>query len=326
MNGVTLRDVLSRLQKVKGPRNGRWMACCPAHNDRSPSLAVTVASTGYVRLKCFSHGCAPESIWAAMGFGEAVTINTAKSKMPKPAAAVSPAEVEAILSRYRRETTAARLAGLSRGLGVSVESLKRVGAVYAADKFSGIDVWAFPMVDADGKAIGIRYRPTKGKKFALTGAKEGLFIPAGLPETGPVCACEGPTSLAALLDLGFPAFARPSCRGGMELVKQFLIQRGRCDVVIFADNDEPHRDAGGKVVCPGPDGARALAREVSRYCRTTRVVIPPTREERFMGADGKLIVSRDRVKDPRDWLKQGVTYEEVARVIGRPFFVRKMSA
>lgn len=57
--------LLSRLQKVKG-RNGSWTACCPAHNDKGPSLAVREADDGRVLLHCFA-GCETLSVVQALG-------------------------------------------------------------------------------------------------------------------------------------------------------------------------------------------------------------------------------------------------------------------
>ena len=57
--------ILSRLQKVKG-KNGSWTACCPAHNDKGPSLAIREADDGRVLLHCFA-GCEVNSVVTALG-------------------------------------------------------------------------------------------------------------------------------------------------------------------------------------------------------------------------------------------------------------------
>ena len=36
---MELEAFLSRLEKVRG-KNGSYTACCPAHRDKSPSLAI----------------------------------------------------------------------------------------------------------------------------------------------------------------------------------------------------------------------------------------------------------------------------------------------
>lgn len=58
--------VLSKLDKVKPNGKGRWMACCPAHDDRSPSLSIEEAADGKVLLHCFV-GCTTDDVLRASG-------------------------------------------------------------------------------------------------------------------------------------------------------------------------------------------------------------------------------------------------------------------
>ncbi len=58
-------NLLNRLEKVKGTK-GRWTACCPAHADRSPSLAITALDDGRILLKCFA-GCSANEIVTSVG-------------------------------------------------------------------------------------------------------------------------------------------------------------------------------------------------------------------------------------------------------------------
>jgi len=58
-------NLIQRLAKVRG-RNGSWTACCPAHNDKGPSLAVRELPDGRVLLHCFA-GCETELVLAAVG-------------------------------------------------------------------------------------------------------------------------------------------------------------------------------------------------------------------------------------------------------------------
>lgn len=61
-----LDKVLSCLDKVKPAGANKWKACCPAHNDKHPSLAITETSDGTVLLRCWS-GCSTEKVVGAMG-------------------------------------------------------------------------------------------------------------------------------------------------------------------------------------------------------------------------------------------------------------------
>jgi hypothetical protein len=58
--------VLSRLDGVKRTGPDRWIACCPAHDDRSPSLAVRELDDGRVLIHCFA-GCCVEEVLSAAG-------------------------------------------------------------------------------------------------------------------------------------------------------------------------------------------------------------------------------------------------------------------
>jgi hypothetical protein len=60
--------LLSHLTRVKRTAPGKWSACCPAHEDRSPSLAVRELDDGRVLVHCFG-GCSVEEIVGAVGLG-----------------------------------------------------------------------------------------------------------------------------------------------------------------------------------------------------------------------------------------------------------------
>jgi 2C-methyl-D-erythritol 2,4-cyclodiphosphate synthase len=60
-----IENILSRLEKVKG-RNGAYTACCPAHSDKSPSLAIRELDDGRILLKCFAD-CSVQDIMGAIG-------------------------------------------------------------------------------------------------------------------------------------------------------------------------------------------------------------------------------------------------------------------
>lgn len=58
--------LISRLTKVRKMGADRWMACCPAHQDKSPSLSIREAQDGRVLVHCWV-GCSVESILGAVG-------------------------------------------------------------------------------------------------------------------------------------------------------------------------------------------------------------------------------------------------------------------
>lgn len=58
--------LLSKLEKVKRNGQGRWMACCPAHEDRSASLSIRELDDGRTLLHCFAL-CSVEDVLGAVG-------------------------------------------------------------------------------------------------------------------------------------------------------------------------------------------------------------------------------------------------------------------
>ena len=57
--------LLDRLDKVKRTGEGRWLACCPAHADQHPSLAIRETADGMVLVHCFT-GCGVDQILSAV--------------------------------------------------------------------------------------------------------------------------------------------------------------------------------------------------------------------------------------------------------------------
>ncbi len=85
-------SVLSRLDKVRSAGTGKWTACCPSHDDKTPSLSVGEAHDGTVLLKCFA-GCESSDVISALGLTAADLFPTEqrrtsnKTSPPRPAKA-----------------------------------------------------------------------------------------------------------------------------------------------------------------------------------------------------------------------------------------------
>lgn len=57
---------LPLLQKLRNTGANRWLACCPAHPDKTPSLSIRVRDTGKIDIHCFA-GCEGAAIMHAIG-------------------------------------------------------------------------------------------------------------------------------------------------------------------------------------------------------------------------------------------------------------------
>lgn len=167
---------------------------------------------------------------------------------------------------------------LASSLGVSVESLRRLGVGWDCS------AWTFPVQNGAGSVCGIRRRHLDGGKTFVLGSKAGLFVPSGIPAGAPVLITEGESDCAAALTFGFQSVGRCGCRGGAALLSDYC--RGR-DVAILGDTDGP-----------GRRGARALAQVLAIVCQSVRNVVPP-----------------DGTKDLRHWLQRGGTRADVQQLI-----------
>jgi hypothetical protein len=86
-----IESLLSRLIKVKRRGKDSWVAVCPAHEDKSPSLAIRDVD-GKILLHCFA-GCSVAEILDSLGmtvsdlFAEPLT-SSKPLRRPFPAADV----------------------------------------------------------------------------------------------------------------------------------------------------------------------------------------------------------------------------------------------
>lgn len=53
---MSVDTLLHGLEKVKKTGHDKWQACCPAHDDKGPSLAIKELDDGRVLIHCFA-GC-----------------------------------------------------------------------------------------------------------------------------------------------------------------------------------------------------------------------------------------------------------------------------
>lgn len=58
--------LLAHLEAVKPTGAGRWLARCPAHADKRPSLSIRETDAGACLVHCWA-GCSPGEIVAAAG-------------------------------------------------------------------------------------------------------------------------------------------------------------------------------------------------------------------------------------------------------------------
>jgi hypothetical protein len=189
-----------------------------------------------------------------------------------------------LAERFCKAIDLERLERFARGLGLSVDVLTRLGIGWCAES----SAWSFPMSDAQNRVIGVRLRTETGRKFAVRGGRDGLFVPTGLTGAIPLLLAEGPTDTAALLELGFDAVGRPNNNGGKPAMVALVRRLRPNEVVVVADNDSP-----------GRDGALGLVERLAIHVPRLRIISPPP-----------------LIKDVRAWKQAGAGREEIQAVIG----------
>jgi len=63
---VSIQTILSKLQKVRNRGGGKWMACCPVHQEKTPSLSIK-DDNGHILIHCFGCGASGVDICGAIG-------------------------------------------------------------------------------------------------------------------------------------------------------------------------------------------------------------------------------------------------------------------
>ena len=259
-----------------------WMARCPAHDDRAPSLSIADAGDGKVLVRCHA-GCDQRDVIAALrarGVWEAddrrpIRFSRKPDRVP-PIAMDGDAikRTEAALAIWRgaqsAEGTPVETYLRSRGLTIPIPPSIRF---HAGLKHPSGGVWpamvALVTHGADGRPVGIHrtFLARNGSAKAPVEPAKMMLGPCrgGAVRLGPagdlLMVGEGiETCLAAMQASGKPAWAALSTSGlrGLDLPREVR------DVIVLADGDDP-----------GEAAAQHCARRWKREGRRVRIARPP---------------------------------------------------
>lgn len=128
---MAVNELLSRLSGVKKTGPGTWIAKCPAHTDRSPSLSIRDADDGRVLLHCFAE-CSTSDVLAAVGlrFTDIMPERVGHYR-PRMRPAFPPSDVLEILGR---EVMLVAMAANEMSQGRQPSDVDRVALIAAADR------------------------------------------------------------------------------------------------------------------------------------------------------------------------------------------------
>jgi len=133
--------LLSRLSRVKSTKTNQWVAGCPAHDDKHPSLAIKLTDDGKILIKCWS-GCGIDDICDSIGlkvsdlFPRDLTANYERHKRQYFDAAT-------VLRSLEYEAGIIDLAAfaVSKGMALTEEDAARVSL--ARDRISAAKAYCF---------------------------------------------------------------------------------------------------------------------------------------------------------------------------------------
>ena len=220
-------DVVEGLDRVK--RNGHgWIACCPAHEDRHPSLSVWDGEDGWVRFRCFA-GCSREAIVAALGLS-LVDICPDRDARVIPSDPVAPAHQSAAMPRSSTDSTGSGATGAldrldhgglrectleayAEAKGLPIEFLRELHLEDA--KYAGAQAIRIPYVSGEGEEQAVRYRIAIDGEDKFRWKKRSKICLYGLTrlrsarERGYAILVEGESCAQTLWLHGFPALGLP---------------------------------------------------------------------------------------------------------------------
>jgi len=221
--------------------------------------------------------------------GEASETSKATQSKPNNSQKNWPEEAAKFAKAFAESEKARNL--LAKRLRLPVEAFLVLPLIGCNPDDSEGHCWTFPMVDAKGTVVGILRRfakPAKsdGKmKKVAAGGHLGLTIPEGWQERpGPLFLPEGPTDVLAMSYAGLSCVGRPSNRGKVELLAEFLSNwPADREIIVVGELDKKTNGD-----WPGKLGAESTANELAaRLNRAVKVTLPPADPD---------------VKDCRDWL------------------------
>jgi putative DNA primase/helicase len=276
---VTAREIISQLEGVRKSGNG-WVARCPAHADRTPSLSIRDADDGKVLVRCHA-GCDQERViaslrarglWAQNGwltFSRPTSSPVPERERDQGDAKRSEVALAIWQSAMPADGTLVETYLASRGLHLRSPTLR----FHSRLKHPSGGIWpamvalvtrgsddtplaihrTFLARDGSGKA---QVDPSKMMLGPCRGGAVRLAMPSDVLMVG-----EGiETCLAATLATGHPSWAALSTSG----LKTLYLPNDVRDVIVLADGDDP-----------GETAARDCARRWKREGRRVRIARPP---------------------------------------------------
>lgn len=129
---MSVDALLTKLDRVRRTGDRRWIARCPAHDDKGPSLSVRELGDGRTLVHCFA-GCGVEEVLGAVGlsFCDLYPEQRTGDHVPRER---RPYSVRDLVRALRFELTVALVLLADVKAGKPLGDAERVRAGIAADR------------------------------------------------------------------------------------------------------------------------------------------------------------------------------------------------
>jgi hypothetical protein len=122
--------LLPRLDKVRQVRPSQWVALCPAHADKTPSLRITEIADDKLLLKCWA-GCTTKEVVTAAGLEQRDLFHSSNSKASRTGPSRTAVDLERMVYRIGRSQ-------ISRGEDLSADDRRRLDL--ARDRLASLGI------------------------------------------------------------------------------------------------------------------------------------------------------------------------------------------
>jgi hypothetical protein len=117
--------IIDRLERVKTTGPGRWIAACPAHKDRSPSLSIREIDDGRILIHDFG-GCSTSDVLAAIGLSLSDLFDRSLEHAAAPSQSRIPARDLLELIAFEVDVAGILLMGIVDGRAISELAWERL--------------------------------------------------------------------------------------------------------------------------------------------------------------------------------------------------------
>lgn len=135
---IPIEEIAQRLNaKPTRHKKQEWTACCPAHEDKSPSLHLKLATNGNILIHCFA-GCSIADICAAIGLDLSDLFPEAIRYVPKSERNKAYVSGDAMLEILYREATIIHAAASAMYHGEELSDLDMAIISTAREKIADV--------------------------------------------------------------------------------------------------------------------------------------------------------------------------------------------